>query len=67
MTSEEIEALDSEEALVYLLWRDGVSSEKIALALEIDEPSVKRKISRAILRIELRRKLNEQDRRISWS
>lgn len=66
MTSEEIEALDSEEALVYLLWRDGVSSEKIALALEIDEPSVKRKISKAILRIELRRKLNEQNRRISW-
>ena len=66
MTSEEIEALDSEEALVYLLWRDGLSSEKIALALEIDEPSVKRKISKAILRIELRRKLNEQNRRISW-
>lgn len=67
MTSEEIEVLDSEEALVYLLWRDGHSAEKIARDLDIDEQSVKRKISRAILRIELRRKINEQDRRLSWS
>lgn len=67
MNEEGLEVLNEEEHIAYSMWAARLSVQEIAAVLDVPLEEAARTIREAIEKVELRRVINAQDRRLSWS
>lgn len=66
MSEDDLECLSDKERLIYDLRSICLPMDQIAASVEETVWTVENILSEAIRKVHLKRKVNEQDRRISW-